>query len=364
MKQYFILTILTILIPTTSIYCNNNHIGTVAIVKGNVWIVKADNKQKTKYRIKISKNFKLSEKDEIITDNKAYVKILMKDDTIIDLGASTHFRFDKFKFKTKSNRKTIFSFLYGKMRSLFVVKAKPGDILIKTPSVSMGVRGTEILSDVYADATGEIKTDIALLSGQLKLDFSKELYEKSGIQSFTLQKGAIFSSNNFKKIKHLRHSIKNLSKLQLWNLKSKSPMKTQGRFLFDVLNHGKSFPRMAKTKLDKFRKIPNMKNENASRGIASEKIKNKQKHKNKTKRKTKTKIKMKMKKQIEKLNSSSRRPARSRPKCKMKKRCISYKPVLKAVPDPIYSDPSNTRLVIVGKKCVKYKTIKVPRNCR
>ena len=118
---------------------------------------------------------KIYEKDQMVTNNSSYIKILMKDDTIFQLGANSHFKFDKFKFKTKKNRKAKYKLLYGQLRSLFTVKAKNRDNLkLETPTVSMGIRGTEFATQVYRGKRGQAKTDVVLFTGKLAIN-SKEL---------------------------------------------------------------------------------------------------------------------------------------------------------------------------------------------
>ncbi len=156
---------LLLILSTISLFVNTafaKNIGRISKIKGDVFYgVKGNIK-----RSQLGANVKLG--DTLITGVDSYVKVIMKDDTIFQMGSHTKFVFENFEFKTKKERKAIYKLLRGKLRSLFTVKAKNRDLIIKTPTVSMAVKGTEILSDVYK-VGNDIKTDVALLSGKLEL---------------------------------------------------------------------------------------------------------------------------------------------------------------------------------------------------
>lgn len=111
----------------------------------------------------------LHEGDQVETANASMIKILMNDDTLFHVGPNSHFVLEQFQMVTKSERRAVYQILKGKMRSLFTIKAKEGDLKIKTPNVAMGVRGTEIVSDVYM-LDEKLQTDIALVSGKLEIE--------------------------------------------------------------------------------------------------------------------------------------------------------------------------------------------------
>jgi hypothetical protein len=104
--------------------------------------------------------------DLLISGQRSFARILMKDETLFQVGPETTFAVEKFDFKEKNDRQATYNLVAGRLRSVFTQKAKENDLYIKTPTASMGIRGTEILSDVYL-MDGEVRTDIALLSGRL-----------------------------------------------------------------------------------------------------------------------------------------------------------------------------------------------------
>lgn len=132
---------------------------------------------------------------KIISGPRSFVKIFMKDDTIFQLGPNSEFALEKFEFKTKSERTAVYNLAKGKLRSLFTVKAPKRTLKIKTPTASMGVRGTEILSDVYK-FKGKVTTDIALLSGSLEVR-SKGITKKIMMKPGFVYKSSL--SNSIKK---------------------------------------------------------------------------------------------------------------------------------------------------------------------
>ncbi len=105
----------------------------------------------------------------IKTGSGSYAKLIMKDDTVFQLGPNSDFSLDQFEFKTKNERTATYSLAKGQLRSWFVHKSPDKTLSIKTPTASMGIRGTEILTDVYSDTDGNQKTDIALVRGKLEV---------------------------------------------------------------------------------------------------------------------------------------------------------------------------------------------------
>ncbi len=139
------------------------------------------------------------EGDFLKSEKGSFAKILMKDDTIFQLGPNTEMIFEKFKFKTKEQRTATYNLVKGQLRSLFTVKSKEKSLMIKTPNTAMGIRGTEILSDVYK-FKGKIKTDIALMSGKLDVDLTKmNLGQALKNRIIQLKPGQVFESDHFRK---------------------------------------------------------------------------------------------------------------------------------------------------------------------
>ncbi|MFL5815315.1 MAG: FecR domain-containing protein [Bdellovibrionia bacterium] len=86
-------------------------------------------------------------KDVINTGSDGRIKVLMKDKSIIDLGPSALFKIDDFKGKKgAADREVDVSMVYGTMRAAVTQKLEgKGKFKVKTPSATMGVRGTEFV---------------------------------------------------------------------------------------------------------------------------------------------------------------------------------------------------------------------------
>ena len=114
----------------------------------------------------LTKNFILLEGDKVKTSKKSFVRIKMYDDTVFSVGPQSEFLIKEFKYKPGTIRNTVYNIIQGKVRSLINKKAKKDEtIQVNTEIVSMGVRGTEILTNAYL-VKGNATTDSLLLSGK------------------------------------------------------------------------------------------------------------------------------------------------------------------------------------------------------
>lgn len=128
--------------------------------------------------------------DQLVSSQRSFARILMKDETLFQVGPETTFVVEKFDFKQKNDRQATYNLVAGRLRSVFTQKAKENELFIKTPTASMGIRGTEILSDVYR-VDGEVRTDIALLSGNLDVMTQGSNQE---IKTVTMQPGFVYET--------------------------------------------------------------------------------------------------------------------------------------------------------------------------
>lgn len=139
-------------------------IGKIVIAKGSVSIIDSSGKVHPAKQL-----YELSIGDKIETGKASYVKVLMKDDSVFQVGPNSEFALENFDYKNKNERTAVYNLAKGQLRSWFVHKSPEKTLTIKTPTASMGIRGTEILTDVYKDNGGEYKTDIALIRGKLEV---------------------------------------------------------------------------------------------------------------------------------------------------------------------------------------------------
>ena len=139
-------------------------IGKVIFSKGRLSKTKLDGSI-----VSIGKGSRFFEGEGVFTKKRSIAKIKMVDDTVISLGPNSELNFEKFKFKSKKNRKSVYKFLKGKLRAHFPNKARPGDLSVETPTYSMGIRGTKILANIHKRKNGKIITQFALLTGKIVL---------------------------------------------------------------------------------------------------------------------------------------------------------------------------------------------------
>ncbi len=191
-------------------------IGQVRLAKGNITIIRGKDGKKTK----ASKGLKVYQKDIIKTQPRSFIRIAMIDETIIQLGPKSIFKFESFTYKSATDRKSIYNFVDGKLRTVIKNKAKKGDITIKARSVAMGIRGTEILSEIYQDASGESHTKIALLSGKVNVDATNKGLKT--IKYFDLGPGKIMDSRRLKDEIEVQDILQTISDADMTELKEKS----------------------------------------------------------------------------------------------------------------------------------------------
>lgn len=217
-------------------------IGRVTKLRGKIF---RSNVETEVVREPLSVGVWIQEGDIIESEKASFIKVLMKDDTIFSIGPASKFAFEQFKMKTKNERTATYNLLKGKLRSVFTKKAPTRSLHIKTPTASMGVRGTEIVSDVYR-VKGQLKTDIALIHGKLevttklgkKFDLKPaEIFEAVDSNRLSQRaakalKGRTTASDNFK-------ASKRKLKKQVFEVLKKKPRKGGKVFLFDALHEGR-----------------------------------------------------------------------------------------------------------------------------
>lgn len=136
-----------------------NYLGTVKVLRGAA--IAGDRE--------LAKGSKVYAHDLISTKDKSLAVVEFIDQTTITMGPNSEFTVEKWDYKTKNDREMVVSILKGQLRALFKSKAKNDNQLkIKTPSASMGIRGTEFLVNVLNQGAKEI-TQVALVEGLIRL---------------------------------------------------------------------------------------------------------------------------------------------------------------------------------------------------
>ena len=76
-------------------------------------------------------------------DDKQFLKIFLNDKTVLQIGPDSEFYFKKFLFHKVNERSTLFKLIKGTLQVLYADKNNNEEMLIQTPSIALGVRGTE-----------------------------------------------------------------------------------------------------------------------------------------------------------------------------------------------------------------------------
>lgn len=110
--------------------------------------------------------------DVINTASDGAIKILLKDKSIVDLGASSLFKVAGFKPNSGTDREVDLDMKFGRLRVSVSKKITGGGKFnVKTRAATMGVRGTEfVVNSALGDAKSGAnapKTDVTVLQGRV-----------------------------------------------------------------------------------------------------------------------------------------------------------------------------------------------------
>jgi hypothetical protein len=124
--------------------------GEVVSVSGLVF-VRPDSKENQKAPKPAKPGDSVRPGDVINTSSNGAIKILLKDKSVIDLGASTMFKVNAFNKQGGADRQVDLQIGYGTVRAAVTQKLKgKGAFKLRTPSATMGVRGTIAFGEVKA----------------------------------------------------------------------------------------------------------------------------------------------------------------------------------------------------------------------
>jgi len=119
-------------------------IGSVMALKGSAEVKRSDKVLKAKSGMDIE------EGDELVTKEKSRVQVMLNDDTVVTVGASSSFSFEEFsqsgqdsKVAMRANR-GFFRSVTGK-----IGKLAPERFKVKTASATIGIRGTDFSGEIF-----------------------------------------------------------------------------------------------------------------------------------------------------------------------------------------------------------------------
>ena len=157
---------LFIFVPKGSFAVEARPVGRVVALEGEVDILQAGQEEPEVARL-MSRVYLL---DQIETMEESKVKILMNDDSVITLSENTHLTIDEFVYSPKKKeRRSLFTMLKGKTK--FLVGRLLGfrsRYRVKTPTATVGVRGTLFIVWTATDAIGRVVTFVLPLEGTLE----------------------------------------------------------------------------------------------------------------------------------------------------------------------------------------------------
>jgi len=112
----------------------------------------------------------LSRGEKIITGTESFAKVLLTDDSIVDIGPESRFVLEKCVASTKSSRDVDLTLELGKIRVNVNKKAEGSDnnFKVRTPTSVLAVRGTEFYLIWEKTEAGEIFENIALTEGMVE----------------------------------------------------------------------------------------------------------------------------------------------------------------------------------------------------
>ncbi|MBI2520417.1 MAG: FecR domain-containing protein [Bdellovibrio sp.] len=174
----------------------DNMVGEVVLVKGDVTKLRADNKKEIKVG---TANQIVQEGDTIITAAGGFIKLKMIDDSVVSVGPNSRMVFEKFAFKSKNDRQSVYGFISGKIRAHIPNKAKPGDLVVKTKTSSLGVRGTIFVGNINTNKKGNDVTQFAVVKGSVRVKNeisgeSNNIAQKEKIMSITQKNESVVDS--------------------------------------------------------------------------------------------------------------------------------------------------------------------------
>lgn len=136
-----LLAALSFIMMCGSVCAAENKIGTIKRIKGNVQIERGEQ------LLTAVPGMFLLEKDIIVTGHYAALGIIFKDNSILTAGPDSHLEIQDFAFIPAREE---LSFVAGIIRGTLtylagvITRLKPDSVKFKTPSATVGIRGTHL----------------------------------------------------------------------------------------------------------------------------------------------------------------------------------------------------------------------------
>ncbi len=148
-------------------------------------------------------------KDTITCGPSCFVKIKFNNESLFFLGPKSQISVEQHLSKVVPNESSIFNMAKGVLRAFFVTKNPAEPTIIKTPTVALGVRGTEIIVDVNVDDPQNPVTTVVLLAGSIEVgSYNIETKKIEEIQN--VQK-SYSAPAVFKVVGQIQNDVKNMT---------------------------------------------------------------------------------------------------------------------------------------------------------
>jgi len=216
MRKLFLVLLLTV-----GTFAN---IGTIMTIQGKASVNRADKS------VKATNGMNLFEGDQIITQNKTKVQIMLNDNTAITIGPHSAFSFEEYLYDGTDSSSVTMKATRGFFRSVTgkIGKLAPERFKVKTNLATIGVRGTDFsaqLQDttaVYKCYSGEIVVSFegnkqSVIAGdmlQLQLDGStvkvQPIKALKTISKSKVSANNIIHTEALSDISGIKHDIKDI----------------------------------------------------------------------------------------------------------------------------------------------------------
>jgi len=178
--------IFLLLFISLSLWAN---IGNILAIKGSAEVKRHDK------IINAVSGMDLFKGDNILTSQKSRVQVMLNDETVVTIGASSSFSFEEFNFDGTSNSKVSMRASRGFFRSVTgrIGKVAPQRFSVKTSSATIGIRGTDFSGDISKDIeifkcyqgsiSIEVENDIQVVEAGMLLEISKDKIEQKNFKT-------------------------------------------------------------------------------------------------------------------------------------------------------------------------------------
>ena len=115
----------------------------------------------------------IASRDTLVTQEKSMAQVTLVDGSTLTFGPKTKFNFRHMVYDEKKKRIIEFDLLYGQLRGSIskAVKGQENRVKVETKTVSMGVRGTEIVMNHKVEGVKSELSEVALISGEAQIRY-------------------------------------------------------------------------------------------------------------------------------------------------------------------------------------------------